>query len=74
MNLYHCNIKTLEQSLKISIKVNQTHLTRHSQSIKIRQQVKQIIMSMYELTDKPVSKETLHSLLNQKDWHYNVSQ
>lgn len=65
--VFHENIKFLEKSLHLSIKIHQTKLTLFSQSNQSIQRAKQIIKQLYKFAEKPIDVETVRSLVNEKE-------
>lgn len=65
--IYHQNIKTLEENLEVSIKINDNQLTIFGNSTHSMARAKDIINRLYAQTDNPITEEILRSLITIKE-------
>lgn len=65
--IFHQNILLLEKKLHISIKISENTLHLTSRSNEYLKHAHSILVCLYELTDKPLSLETVQTFLNKKE-------
>lgn len=63
----HENIVLLENSLQLSIKINQNKLTLSTHAPASLARAKTIINQLYQLAEQPISPDVVHSLLTLKE-------